>query len=90
MNVRNMSILCWNVCGLGDANKCAMVKDIIKEANASILCIQETKLSEMSFVKFNTIAPPRYTNYSMLPANGSRGEPSLHGHQPIPLTQPTP
>jgi hypothetical protein len=53
-------------------------------------CIQETKLSEIFFVKFNNIAPPRYTNYSILLANRSRGEPSLHDHQPIPLTQPTP
>jgi exonuclease III len=83
-------MLCWNVRGLGDSNKCVVVKDIIKEANASILCIQETKVSEISFVKFNNIFPPRYTNYSILSANGSRGEPSLHGHQPIPLNQPTP
>jgi exonuclease III len=83
-------MLCWNVHGLGDSYKCVVVKDNIKEANASILCIQETKLSEISFVKFNNVVPLRYTNYSILPANGSKGEPSLHGHQPIPLTQPTP
>jgi exonuclease III len=73
MNVGNLSMLCWNVRGLGDSNKCVVVKDTIKEANTFILCIQETKLSEISFVKFNNIAPPRYTNYSILSANGSRG-----------------
>jgi exonuclease III len=73
MNVGNLSVLCWNIRGLGDSNKYVMVNDTIKEANASILYIQEIKLNEISFIKFNTIAPSRYTNYSTLPANGSRG-----------------
>jgi hypothetical protein len=39
MVVEKVSIMCWNVHDLGDPNKYNIVKDYIREVNASILHI---------------------------------------------------
>jgi hypothetical protein len=71
-------MLCWNVRGLGDSNKCVVVKDTIKEANASILASKRQNLAKyfsLNLIILLNIAPPRYTNYLILPANRSGGNP---------------
>jgi exonuclease III len=73
MNLGNLSLLCWNVRGISDPSKCVVVKDFIRDVHASIICIQETKLSEISLLKFNTITPHEFTEFAIMSVNGSRG-----------------
>lgn len=42
----NLKLLNWNVRGLGDSNKCAIVKDTIINSKCELFCLQETKWSE--------------------------------------------
>jgi exonuclease III len=83
MNLGYFSILCWNVHGLGDPAKCSVVKDVIREVHPSIICIQETKLMDVSLAKFNFFAPHSLSNFTMLPSTGSKG-----GTIPTPSTLP--
>jgi exonuclease III len=74
MNVENLSNLCWNVSGLGDPNKCSVIKETIKKSNIMIFfCLQETKLSDISLSKFYSFAPASFHNHASGNANSSRG-----------------
>lgn len=55
--VRNLTVMPWNVRGLGDSDKCTVVRDAIFSASPSIACLQERKLSEISAFKENTFLP---------------------------------
>jgi exonuclease III len=47
-------LLSWNVRGLGDLDKCNIVRDALKQATPSIICLQETKLCECSRFKIQS------------------------------------
>jgi exonuclease III len=72
MNVGNLNILCWNVRGLGDLDKCSVFKETIKESNVMIFCLQEAKLSDISPSKFYSFASASFHNYTSGNVNGSR------------------
>jgi exonuclease III len=38
-----LSLLSWNVRGMGNARKCYLVKDAIRKAQIDLICLQETK-----------------------------------------------
>ena len=40
----NFCVVSWNVRGLGDPDKCAIVKDALISAALTLICLQETKL----------------------------------------------
>lgn len=44
----SFKVLDWNVRGLGDVQKCRVIKDGVIDANCDIICFQETKWSEHS------------------------------------------
>lgn len=67
-----LSIFNWNVRGLGDANKCAIVKDVICDAKPDLICLQETKWNESSIFTVRQICPSSFKNYIALDATGSR------------------
>jgi hypothetical protein len=64
----------WNVRGLGDPEKCTIVRDAIRSASPTIVCLQETKLSDCNFFKAATFLPPNLSS-SFVSSNaaGSRG-----------------
>lgn len=67
-------LLSWNVRGLGDPEKCTIVRDAIRSANPSIVCLQETKLSECNFFKAATFLPANFSSsFITFDAAGSRG-----------------
>jgi exonuclease III len=71
---RSLSILSWNVRGLGDPDKCSIVREAISSANPTIMCIQESKLHDVDRFKRKTFLPPQLTEtYIVLPAIRSRG-----------------
>jgi hypothetical protein len=78
----------WNVRVLGDPNKCAIVKETIRESNVVIFCLQETKLNDITLNKFYSFAPTLFHDYALGNADGSRGELLQHGNSYGPLTTP--
>ena len=44
---RRLSVMSWNVRGLGDSEKCDVVRDAIASATPSVCCLQETKLHDV-------------------------------------------
>lgn len=69
----NSNFLCWNVRGLGDANKCAVIKNVVIDSQCDILCFQETKWSSNSNLRVSQICPVRLRNYAALDSVGSKG-----------------
>ncbi|XP_073360756.1 uncharacterized protein [Aegilops tauschii subsp. strangulata] len=69
----SLSLLSWNVQGLGDPDKCTRVRDAIASINPYIVCIQETKLSSLDAFKLATFLPGLLSAYVVKDAEGSRG-----------------
>jgi exonuclease III len=53
-NTISYSVVSWNVRGLGDADKCKTVRDVLASARLDVACIQETKLGFSDSVKTHT------------------------------------
>ena len=71
---RSLSVLSWNVRGLGDPDKCNVVRDAISSANPTVMCVQESKLHSIDQFKIKTFLPPQLAcSYKYIPAVGSRG-----------------
>ena len=43
-----MRIVSWNVRGVNDREKRKLIKDVIKTQQVDLVCLQETKLQEMT------------------------------------------
>ena len=71
---RTFNVFSWNTRGLGDYDKCIVVRNAIKAASPSVACLQETKLNDISCFKAKTFLPPNLaTNWFFAPCDGSRG-----------------
>jgi exonuclease III len=68
-----MKILIWNTRGLGDEEKNTLIFKQISEADADIICIQETKLADINIFKAKQFLPQKYTGYTYQPAVGTAG-----------------
>ena len=40
-------MMSWNVRGLNDSRKCLVVRNLLREWNCDVVCLQETKLAGM-------------------------------------------
>lgn len=71
---RSLSILSWNVRGLGDSEKCVTVRDAIQAATPTVVCLQESKLQDISLFKVRTFLPIKLaTSFDFAPSSGARG-----------------
>ena len=43
-----LQILSWNVGGTNDRDKRKLIKDVIKTQKVDLVCLQETKIQEMT------------------------------------------
>jgi exonuclease III len=66
-----MRILIWNARGLGDDDKNETIQKTLLEANADFICLQETKLTEISVFKARNFLPPRLTEFVYQPSEGA-------------------
>ena len=66
-------LLSWNVRGLGDDDKCKIVRDTLSARNITIACNQETKLRSASPAKARNFLPPNLSNFHCVDAAGTRG-----------------
>lgn len=70
---RIFRFLSWNVRGLNDRVKCSVVRSFIKSSKASVVCLQETKLSSTSLDKFNSFCGYHLREFRTVDAIGTRG-----------------
>lgn len=74
-NVRSFVVVSWNTRGLGDPDKCNLVRNVLFDAKPSVICIQETKLASVDLFKAKTFLPPNIaSSFVFAPAIGSRGD----------------
>ncbi|CAN6343421.1 unnamed protein product [Urochloa humidicola] len=70
---RPLSILSWNVRGLGDRLKCNNVRLAI-HTHPTLVCFQETKLTSIDNFKAATFLPqPLASSFTYLPSLGASG-----------------
>jgi len=69
---RSFNVISWNVRGLGDSDKCNLVRNAFRDANPVIVCLQETKLCSIDFFKAATFLPKGFL-FVFSPSDGARG-----------------
>lgn len=67
-----MSILNWNVRGLGDYKKCAVIKDLAIESHPDIICFLETKWSDCTIFNLRQVCPSKFRHFAALNSEGTR------------------
>ncbi|KAF8687328.1 hypothetical protein HU200_043011 [Digitaria exilis] len=73
-NLRNLSLLSWNVRGLGDKSKCTDVRLSFPSPPPNVLCLQETKLQHVDLYKAASFLPHLLANsYTFQPSVGASG-----------------
>lgn len=71
---RNCRILNWNVKGLNDNARHDVVCDLVRDTDATIVCLQETKLQNVdALVVTRTIGQNFANSFAILPASQTRG-----------------
>ena len=67
-----ISILSWNVCGIGDRDKCDSVRLAYPRLPPFVICLQETKLSGINHFKAATFLPGMHSaSFSSLNSDGA-------------------
>jgi exonuclease III len=69
----SFTICSWNLRGLGQQSKCDEVLAELISLRPSLVLLQETKLSEISFLKAKSFLPTNLQSYAFKPAVGSAG-----------------
>jgi len=67
------TILVWNVRGLNKRDRRNSIRDVVISSNADIICLQETKVANMSQHLLLSVCGSAYDNFITLLANGTRG-----------------
>jgi exonuclease III len=70
---RKISIVSWNVRGLGEDDKCISVRDVFATCRPAIALVQETKVRDVSSQKIKSFLPANLSAHCFLAADGSRG-----------------
>lgn len=71
--IEGLKILNWNVRGLNNPARREAICEVANNADASILCIQETKLANIDQFLGREIGGSRLRRFEFLPADGVRG-----------------
>lgn len=71
--VKILSVLSWNVQGMGDPDKCVLVRNSVLSMDPCLACLQETKLSHLNGIKRPAFLPPRLSDFATKDADGSHG-----------------
>ena len=63
----------WNVRGANDREKRKLIKDVIKTQKADLVCLQETKLQEMTSAIVRSLGVGRCLEWGALNSRGAVG-----------------
>jgi exonuclease III len=69
----NLKFLTWNVRGLNNWEKRICIKNMIKEWQADIICLQETKMEFITTQIVLSLWRCRYVDWMFLGSNGASG-----------------
>ena len=67
----NLKLLTWNVSGLNDREKRLRIKNMIKEWQADIICLQENKMELITTQIVQSLWRCRYVDWMFLGSNGT-------------------
>lgn len=70
---RNFVLLSWNVRGLGQDDKCVVVRDNIFKHHPHIVCLQEIKLGVLPDWSYRSFLPANLDAFHSVPVVDSRG-----------------
>lgn len=73
MDIMNHNILVWNIRGLNNPARGAVVRDIVQEASASIVCLVESKLQAVDQRTISGLLGLCFNTFVALPAHGTVG-----------------
>ena len=73
VTTRSWKILCWNVRGLNSDTRQRTVREKVSESQCSVVCLQETKLQDVSMNIVRQCLGNTYESFFYLPAAGTRG-----------------
>lgn len=73
MNSGDLSVMSWNVRGLNDAAHRELVRETTACARPAVVCLQETKISNMTPALVLETLGQRLASYHALDAEGTRG-----------------
>ena len=67
----DLRILSWNVRGANDEEKRVMIEDLIKSQKADLVCLQETKIEEMSNSLVRSLGGGRWLCWKAMNSRGA-------------------
>ncbi|RVW76181.1 hypothetical protein CK203_044278 [Vitis vinifera] len=68
-----LKIISWNVRGANDSSKRKIIKNYIRSQRVDLMCIQETKIQEMSEGIVRSLGTERFLDWRALNAEGAAG-----------------
>ena len=68
-----VKIISWNVRGVNGSEKRKVIKNFLRSYRVDIVCLQETKVQEMSVELVRSLGVGRRLNWKALNAEGSAG-----------------
>ena len=68
-----IKIISWNVRGANDRNKRKVIKALIRSQKVDLLCLQETKIQEMSQGVIHSLGVGRFLGWGAVSARGVAG-----------------
>ena len=68
-----IKILSWNVREVNDRNKRKLIKTLIRTQNVDLVCLQETKMTEMSLGVVRSLGVGSFLEWGALNARGVAG-----------------
>ena len=66
-----IKILFWNVRGANDRNKRKIIKALIKSQKVDLVCLQETKIQDMSLGVVQSLGVRRFLEWGAMNAKGA-------------------
>lgn len=71
--LQNWNILCWNIRGLNSDKKRLALSNAITSSACSIICLQESKMSDFDLHTLKSLCPCRFDKYAYIPSVGALG-----------------
>ena len=76
-------LLSWNVCGLNTRARRDVVRVLLQDTRASVVCLQETKLSLVDVDVIQCMCGSQFKDFAYLPAADTRGGALVACHQDV-------
>ena len=73
MSMDRANVLIWNVRGLNDRARRDNLRKVVDDSKPAVVCLQETKLSNITERDVTTFLGRDFTNFVFLPAQQTRG-----------------